>query len=206
MNYIKKNNQGFTLIELLVALGIMGIVISAIFSFFIFNYKTFLRADKQVEVQYEAQIAMNELIDRVIDVQKIVKIEPEIEDEQWHNINKIIFKTEYIDDHNKEWVRLIQFDYNDNSIDNKLNRGQSKRLKESNENAIISRMLNKITTNEYALNIIKFQVKLIGSPSYSGENYNECKGICVRIISTVKNTEVKLENEIYFRNWKKPQI
>ncbi|MBF8982643.1 type II secretion system protein [Lutibacter sp. B2] len=165
MKNIKKNNQGFTLVELLVVLGIMGIIISAMFSFFLSNYKTFYRADDQVEAQYEAQIATNKLIDNVIDAQKIALVQPTIEDDQWHNINKIIFKKGFVNNKEKEWI---------------------------------------LTTDEYDLNIIQFQIKLLGPSSYSKGNYEACKGIAIKITSKVNDAEVDMKNEVYFRNWKKP--
>lgn len=62
MKSLLKRKEGFTLIELLIVLAISGIVISAIGSFFISNYKLFFRADDQVTVQHEAQSAMHEIV------------------------------------------------------------------------------------------------------------------------------------------------
>lgn len=63
--------EGFTLVELLVVLGIMGIILSAIFSFFLSNVKTFHRADNQMEAQYHAQMAMSQLVDYIVGAEGI---------------------------------------------------------------------------------------------------------------------------------------
>lgn len=67
------NKKGFTLIELLIVLAITSIVIGAINLFFISNYKTFFRADNQITVQYQVQKAMNEIVDRVRETEKVIQ-------------------------------------------------------------------------------------------------------------------------------------
>ncbi len=59
------NKKGFTLIELLIVLAIAGIVIGAVGSFFISNYKLFFKADDQITAQHQSQNAMTKTIDKV---------------------------------------------------------------------------------------------------------------------------------------------
>ncbi|MCT4595177.1 MAG: prepilin-type N-terminal cleavage/methylation domain-containing protein [Anaeromicrobium sp.] len=75
MKYKKHNNKGFTLIELLIVIGIMGVIITAIFSFFISNLKTFNRADDHIQAQNNAQAAMNIIIGDIIGGQGLVRNE-----------------------------------------------------------------------------------------------------------------------------------
>lgn len=185
MKYIRNNSKGFTLVELLVSLGIFGLVLSAIFSFLLFNYKIFYKADEQIEVQYQAQIAMNELIDNIIDAEGIAQdengygiIEPIINNDLYNDVNRIVFK---INDN-----KYIEFNFNDN----KLYRGENS-------------LPTGITTNQYALNIKEFKIRLIGSDSYENQDYSSCRGIGVKIVSEVNETEFELENQVYFRNWQK---
>ncbi|WFD11047.1 PilW family protein [Tepidibacter hydrothermalis] len=73
MKYILKNKKGFTLIELLIVLAITSIVIGAINLFFLSNYKTFFRADDQITVQHQVQKAINEIVDRVRETEKVLQ-------------------------------------------------------------------------------------------------------------------------------------
>ncbi len=176
MRYIKQN-KGFTLVELVVALSLMGMVMSSIFTFFMVNYKTFFRANNQTDAQYNAQIAMDEMVDYIVRAEKIESINPIISTNIETDINDIIFK---LNDN-----EYFEVQYNDST--KKLFRG-------------IDTNITTITTNEYANNITKFEVKLLGDSTFSSD-YRECKGIRIMIESIVDGQTVKIENEVYFRNW-----
>lgn len=62
-----KNNKGFTLVELLVATAIIGIVITAITGFMVVGSRTFASTSTEVNLQYESQLAFNQLQDLIID-------------------------------------------------------------------------------------------------------------------------------------------
>lgn len=62
-----KNNKGFTLVELLVATAIIGIVITAITGFMVVGSRTFASTSSEVNLQYESQLAFNQLQDLIID-------------------------------------------------------------------------------------------------------------------------------------------
>ena len=47
--------KGFTLVELLITLAILGTILSAIYTFFLTNYKTINRAQIEVELQSEGE-------------------------------------------------------------------------------------------------------------------------------------------------------
>ncbi|SHJ82842.1 PilW family protein [Tepidibacter formicigenes] len=107
-----KNIRGFTLIELLIVCAIAGIGISAVGSFLISNYNLFFRAEDQVNVQYEAQNAMNEIINKVMETKGIKLIEGEnnsitINTIGNHEIDRIVFDLESDDlvfEHNNETI------------------------------------------------------------------------------------------------------
>ncbi len=63
MKIIKKN-KGLTLIELIVVLGLIGIIMTPVYSILINNLKTFDRQNVELELQYQSQNAMYYLIDK----------------------------------------------------------------------------------------------------------------------------------------------
>ena len=61
----KKNISGITLIELMVALGIMGIVMTTLYSLFTFSNRTLLRGERQYDIQSDMRIAMDSLVNNI---------------------------------------------------------------------------------------------------------------------------------------------
>lgn len=61
----KKNISGITLVELVIAMGIMGIVMAIIFNLFVFSSKTFIKGDKQYEIQSDMRIAMDSVVNHI---------------------------------------------------------------------------------------------------------------------------------------------
>ncbi len=61
-----KNNKGFTLIELVVVLGLAGIVMSVVMSFFITNYKSYETINTESEVQYQSQYIINFMTNKIL--------------------------------------------------------------------------------------------------------------------------------------------
>lgn len=62
-----RNNKGFTLIELIVVLGLAGIVISVVMSFFIANYKSYETINTESEVQYQSQYIINFMTNKILE-------------------------------------------------------------------------------------------------------------------------------------------
>uniref|UniRef100_UPI0040578E2E PilW family protein n=1 Tax=Acetatifactor sp. TaxID=1872090 RepID=UPI0040578E2E len=67
---IKNDNAGFSLVELLVAIAIFSIVSIAFFEFVMVALKHYQKETMEVEIQYEAQLAVNQLQDLMIDAKK----------------------------------------------------------------------------------------------------------------------------------------
>ncbi|WP_176461842.1 PilW family protein [Anaeromicrobium sediminis] len=98
---MRYNNKGLTLVEVLIAMGIMGIVMTSIFSFFIPNLKTFNRTDNHIQAQNNAQTAMNRIVDDIIGGQGVAR-----------TTNPVIFK---IND-----TKFIKYEH----VDETLKRGE----------------------------------------------------------------------------------
>ena len=71
-----RKNSGFTLVELVIVMAIMGILGLAVVGFIGTSTKQYKYATKDVDLQYEAQLTMNQIGDLIIDAQKGVKYEP----------------------------------------------------------------------------------------------------------------------------------
>ena len=69
-------NSGFTLVELVIVMAIMGILGLAVAGFIGTSTKQYKYASKDVDLQYEAQLTMNQIGDLIIEAQKGVKYEP----------------------------------------------------------------------------------------------------------------------------------
>ena len=65
-----KDNKGFTLIELIVILGLATIVMGAVMSFFIANYRSYNRLNTESELQYQSQYIINFMTDKILEAEK----------------------------------------------------------------------------------------------------------------------------------------
>lgn len=63
-----KSQKGFTLVELLIVVAIMSIVALAVCSFIMSGVRSYHEANNDINVQQEAQLAMNQITDVLIDM------------------------------------------------------------------------------------------------------------------------------------------
>lgn len=61
-----ENNRGFSLVELLAALAVFAIAGIAVFSFMTHSSNHYTRANEEVKLQYEQQLAVNQLRDMIL--------------------------------------------------------------------------------------------------------------------------------------------
>ena len=62
--------KGFTLVEIIVSLAIMTIVAGAVGAFVVAGNNSYMRGNKELTLQEEAQLTANQMIDLIIDVEK----------------------------------------------------------------------------------------------------------------------------------------
>lgn len=66
----RMNRKGFTLVEVIVSLAIMAIVSGSVAAFIIAGNNSYIRGNRELTLQEEAQLAANQIIDLIIDVEK----------------------------------------------------------------------------------------------------------------------------------------
>lgn len=65
-----KSIKGFTLIELIVTLGLAGIILTVVMSFFISNYRSYETINTKSEVQYQSQYIINYMTNVILEAEK----------------------------------------------------------------------------------------------------------------------------------------
>lgn len=69
---MKKNQKGFTIVELLIAVAILSIVVAAVCGFILVGSRSYAAGNSDISVQQEAQLALNQMSDVVIDTTRSV--------------------------------------------------------------------------------------------------------------------------------------
>ena len=63
---MRNNDRGFTLVELIVSIALLGIIAVAAAGFLVTGTRTYTNVNYSVRLQYETQLAMNQIQDYVI--------------------------------------------------------------------------------------------------------------------------------------------
>lgn len=174
-----KKNQGFTLIELIVVVGIVGSVAAVAVTFLLNNYKIFNHENQKIDIQHEAQTAMNEIIDQVIAAKEMESITYNPEDS--NTLNTMIFRM--IDD---QFIGYIYGTENDIKV-----------LKKGEDNDA-----NIDDMDTYALYVDACEIILLPEGEAQAEHPETVQGVRVKITCKKEGTSTTLTNEVYFRNWR----
>ncbi len=65
--YAKLNNSGFTLVEVLVVMAILAVVGGLTAGFLLSGTRSYQSTEKEVDIQYEAQVLLNQIGDYVME-------------------------------------------------------------------------------------------------------------------------------------------
>lgn len=69
---MKKDQRGFTIVELLIAVAILAIVVASVCGFILVGSRSYASANSDISVQQEAQLALNQMSDVLIDTTRSV--------------------------------------------------------------------------------------------------------------------------------------
>jgi len=86
-----KRQKGFTLVELLVTLGLAGIIISLVMSFFIANIKSYQTINTNAELQYQSQYIINYMTNKLLEANGIKSVNGDKEESGTQVINDITY-------------------------------------------------------------------------------------------------------------------
>jgi type II secretory pathway component PulJ len=189
MNTTLKNEKGITVVEIMVALAMTGLIITAIGSFMTVNMKGYNSTKSSVNLQYEAQLIMNMLIDTLMEVSDIKLIQDQENDEGSINLleevkgklGKVVFiiPRKGSDGNKREYeVTLYREDGTQNLI--------LKNEEISPEGEILTNRLKELTIE-----------------SVDGKTLKTCKGIRINLVLENEEQEMTIRNEVKFRNGSK---
>lgn len=171
-DYYIKCDKGFTLMELLVSLAIMSIVLGAIFSFYIFNYNNFIREEENAEIQYQLQMAMGDIIENVIYSEGIYGTPTT---EGINKIKKIIFHRQGT---NGTEYYIIEHD---------------------SDELLYLETESDAPEHEHATNKLADYIGYLKMTPTAGD-YGTSSGIEIEIKGVKGNSELIINNIVYFRN------
>lgn len=111
---MKIGRKGFTLVEIIVSLAIMTIVAGSVGAFIIAGNNSYLRGNKELTLQEEAQLTANQMIDLIIDVEKAISFTG-LEDQTAYSIDGSVAKDAAGNEVNDASVAELRLINNDNS-------------------------------------------------------------------------------------------
>ena len=170
MNYMK-NKRGYTLVELILVISIIGVIITAIGSFLINNYKLFYKGDNQINIQNELQISMAYIVNNIMESSRVESIydgnnESLLSESGSVEVKGIVFLTTGGD-------RVTIERDSDNNLYMTKSSSEKVKIGES---------------------IISFKVSPLNS------NFSNASGVKIELTGKGDEYTVKINNAVYFRN------
>jgi len=72
---MRNNDRGFTLVELIVSIALLGIIAVAAAGFLVTGTRTYTNVNYSVRLQYETQLAMNQIQNYVMNCSQGIALE-----------------------------------------------------------------------------------------------------------------------------------
>lgn len=176
--------KGFTLVEMVITLALLGIVITAISSFFLSNYRTLNNVSKELDFQREGEKAINLIIEKAMESKGIGEIQPNnnTNSSDQKDVTKVVFKIPTAIGETTEQGHVFtlvevngekQLRYGKGTLDTATN-----------------------TYNVSTDTVIARGIKSIELKSGQGEAFKESKSVEVIILLD----EGQVNSQVYFRN------
>ncbi|MBU3189516.1 prepilin-type N-terminal cleavage/methylation domain-containing protein [Clostridium bowmanii] len=175
-----RNKKGFTLVELIISMAILSIVMTAIYSFFLSDYKSLNRVSTEVEIQTQAEKAIEKITNIGMESSS-VKISTAGTDEKIDNSVEYLKLTKNLVMEHTEYTEYT-FTVEDNklmldTIDNGVDEGKIEIA-----NLVEYVICKEITTNGSGTKVIGIEIEI----AFEGG---------------IRDNEDKIvKSEIYFRN------
>lgn len=177
------NNRGFTTIELILAILIAGIIMGAVGTFITFNMRSFNGTTDIIDIQYEGQLAVNQIVDIARESTGIVGIS-DLSGTNIKNRNELITPGAITFEHKElvsgsgEETTIFRIAYVDHEINVKIT-------------------YNDASTVEYVIadNISSFKVKPV-----NGINFETAKGMDIQIELLNNEAKMNVNSQVKFRN------
>jgi prepilin-type N-terminal cleavage/methylation domain-containing protein len=167
--------KGFTLTEILVVLGLLGIILPILMSFFIVGFKNYESINDELELQFQAQYILNFMSSRILE-SKYIELARE-------NTTSHLKKT------SEQNITKISFRYGDNinlCYNFEIKNGK---IRYGNARSSVS------PTDELGA-----YVKQLRAAPFNGKKFEDTEAIIIKIILEKNKQTYEVEQTIYMRN------
>ncbi|MFZ5353574.1 MAG: pilus assembly FimT family protein [Bacillota bacterium] len=183
MRYKYMRDKGYSLIELMLVVALIVMIMIPIGSFFFINFKTFFRADNEIETQSQVQIAMTYFTEKAIEAKSIYSINDSagavvnLNSSVSVSISRIVI-------YNIVDANYLIYEHKDADGDGIMDFC----FAESTDP-------NHIAPADNASYIDSIEIEPLQG------QFSSCRGIRISISSSKKDSLSEITNDIYFRNY-----
>jgi prepilin-type N-terminal cleavage/methylation domain-containing protein len=199
---IRTFNEGFTVIELILAIAIAGIIMGAVGSYLVFNLASFNDTKDIIDIQYEGQLAINQLTDIARESTGIIEIKNILDTSELNSDGKINNPSELVFYHkklnglgNSELTKYaIKYDFSISTMTCEIT---------SNYNASTNLPASPTDSYVMAKQIASFQVEPTNMGSTSTVDFEYAKSLIMYFDMADGDATMSMHSEVKFRNYNK---